>query len=106
MKLRVGLTLVSPVETTSVVVVRAPANEVTVTCGGTEMVDGTSPEGKARPTDLPVVTPESAGTLLGKRYGDESVGIELLCTKSGPGSLAVDGVPLGQKDAKPLPASD
>ena len=70
------------------------------------MVDAASPEGEARPNDLPAVAPESAATLLGKRYSDESIGIELLCTKSGLGSLAVDGVPLGQKDAKPLPASD
>ncbi|MDQ1498700.1 MAG: hypothetical protein QOI86_2040, partial [Actinomycetota bacterium] len=29
-----------------------------------------------------------------------------LCTKAGEGSLVLDGAPLPQKDAKPLPSSD
>jgi len=30
----------------------------------------------------------------------------LLCTKGGAGALSLDGRPIGQKEAKKLPASD
>jgi hypothetical protein len=43
---------------------------------------------------------------MGKRYVDADSVYELLCVKPGKGSLSVDGVALGIKDAKPLPASD
>jgi hypothetical protein len=46
------------------------------------------------------------GSLLGKRYSDDELGLELLCTKGGEGTLAVNGTPLPLRDAKPLPASD
>jgi hypothetical protein len=61
-------------------------------------------------TDVPAGGSVSAdfasGTQLGKRYADETVGIELLCTKAGEGSLALNGEPLLLKEAKPLPSSD
>jgi hypothetical protein len=98
-KLRVGQTLYSIVDDTTVVVVRAPDADVAVTCGGAELTE-TKPE--AAPAD----TPSGAGTQLGKRYADETLGIELLCTKAGSASLEVNGVPLPLKEAKPLPASD
>ena len=44
--------------------------------------------------------------LIGKRYVEESSGLEVLCTKSGQGQLALDGVALVLKTAKPLPSSD
>ncbi|MGV0870630.1 hypothetical protein [Mycolicibacterium sp. XJ879] len=55
-----------------------------------------------------VVLSENAngGTLLGKRYVCEDAGLEVLCTKSGTGSLAFDDVPLVEQGAKPLPPSD
>jgi hypothetical protein len=43
---------------------------------------------------------------MGKRYVDADGAYELLCVKPGKGSLAVNGVALVIKDAKPLPASD
>jgi hypothetical protein len=46
------------------------------------------------------------GTQLGKRYSDDELGIELLCTKAGEGSLSVGETVLAVKGAKPLPASD
>ena len=63
---------------------------------------------------LAAVTPPGAalnpahadGTLLGKRYGDEDLGLEILCTKAGEGSLSIGNVPLPVKGAKPLPSSD
>jgi hypothetical protein len=103
MQLRVGQTLISPVDPTTVVVVRAPVGEVELTCGGAPLWDpkagGTAPEATAD-------SRQQAGTQLGKRYVDEEVGLELLCAKPGTGTLAANGVPLPLKDAKPLPASD
>ena len=46
------------------------------------------------------------GTQLGKRYSDEELGLELLCTKAGTGSISVGEAVLEVKGAKPLPASD
>ena len=48
----------------------------------------------------------ASGSLLGKRYIDGSLGLEALCTKAGPGTLAVGEQPLSVKAAKPLPSSD
>jgi hypothetical protein len=56
--------------------------------------------------DAPVDPAHSAGTQVGKRYADDDLGIELLCTRPGVGTLAVNGNPLPLKDSKPLPASD
>lgn len=47
-----------------------------------------------------------AVTLIGKRYVDANDTVELLCTCSGSGELACDGVPMTHKAAKALPASD
>ena len=41
-----------------------------------------------------------------KRYSNEEIGLEVLCTKAGTGTLTVNGAPLLPKEAKPLPASD
>ena len=54
-------------------------------------------------------TPDPAladGTLMGKRYAEPDVGLELLCTKPGAGTLTCNGAPIALKDAKPLPSSD
>ena len=103
MRLRVGQTLSSPVDTTTVVVVRAPESDVEVTCAGVPLYDAkagdAAPAGDADPS-------QQDGTLLGKRYADEALGLELLCAKAGAGTLAANGTPLPLKDAKPLPASD
>ncbi len=48
----------------------------------------------------------SEGTQLGKRYINEDETLEVLCTKSGDGSLGIGDTPLSVKEAKPLPASD
>lgn len=103
MKLRPGQVLSSPVDSTTVVVVRAPAADVEVTCAGVPMYDAKAsdpaPDGQADPAQL-------TGCVLGKRYADDEVGIELLCSKAGEGTLAVGGNPLSLRGAKPLPASD
>ena len=43
---------------------------------------------------------------MGKRFADEDLGLEVLCTKPGAGSLSVGGTLLQVKGAKPLPSSD
>jgi hypothetical protein len=100
--LKVGQSLSSTVDSTTVVVVRAPKSEITPACGGAEMIAGkhaTEPSVTLDPDHVDA-------TQLGKRYVDEAGSIELLCTKPGQGRLTVDGAPLVLKAAKPLPSSD
>lgn len=102
MELTPGLRLESATCETQVVVVKAPAGggDVDVRCGGAPMRElGTG--GDPEP-----VTTEGEPTLLGKRYEDAELGLELLCTQGGAGSLAVGDEPLLVKGAKPLPSSD
>lgn len=103
MKLRAGQSLSSPVDTTTVVVVKAPSGDVDVTCAGVALYDarggGEAPGGAADPAQMD-------GTQIGKRYADDDLGLELLVTKGGKGTLAANGTPLPLKGAKPLPASD
>jgi hypothetical protein len=102
MKLRPGQKLHSAVCDAQVVVVRAPAVEVEVGCGGAPLLDdGQDPDGT--PT---LDASLGDGPLLGKRYADDDLGLELLCTRAGTGALTVDGRLLLVKGAKPLPSSD
>jgi hypothetical protein len=99
----VGQALTSVTDTTSVIVVRAPNGDVEITCGGAAMVD---PKAGTAVESIPADPDFADGTLLGKRYEDAAATVELLCTKGGTSSLAVDGARLVIKSAKPLPASD
>jgi hypothetical protein len=74
---------------------------VTISCGGAVMLDTS-----ATKTGGTLDAAHAAGTLLGKRYVNNTGKIELLCVKAGKGSLAVNGEALVLKDAKPLPSSD
>jgi len=101
MELTAGTRLRSTVCETEVIVVKAPQQDVEIGCGGQAMV----PTDDA--TDGGDIDPAHAeGTLMGKRYADDDLGLEVLCTKPGAGSLTADGKPLPQKEAKPLPSSD
>ncbi|WP_106402637.1 hypothetical protein [Actinocorallia populi] len=100
MKLRAGQTLRSTVDATALVVVRAPQDDLAVTCGGLEMAEEQVAE------KVPAQTEAGAGVLLGKRYTVEGVDVELLCVQGGEYAVAVDGTDVEQKSAKPLPASD
>lgn len=104
MPLKSGQRLRSQVCTTEVIVVRVPADDLELTCGGAPMVElGTEvAEGGTPAPGL------DDGTLLGKRYTtDDADGtLELLVTKGGAGTLAGNGVPLVTKESKPLPSSD
>jgi hypothetical protein len=102
MEMKPGSRWRSAVCDTAVVVVKAPASAVSLECGGHPMVpiDDTPPAGLSLDPDFADPTP------IGKRYADPDTGLELLATKGGAGSLAVDGRRIALKDAKPLPASD
>jgi len=93
-----GTRLKSAACDTEVMVIRCA--EGTIECGGVAM-------GEAKPAEAAALNADfAAGSLMGKRYVDANNTFELLCVKPGKGSLAVDGVALVTKDAKPLPASD
>jgi hypothetical protein len=102
MRLKAGTRLRSAVCATEVMVIAAPAADVDLTCGGEPLLDIGAP---AREGGSPAEG-HAAGTLIGKRYVDPGNTVEILCTKPGEGSLAIAGVPLGIKGAKPLPSSD
>lgn len=99
-ELRPGARFQSAVCATEVIVVKGTGS-AGLTCGGAPMVAAGSAERAGEPS-----ADASGGTLLGKRYGDPDETVEVLCTKPGPGSLAVGDVPLALKVTKPLPASD
>jgi hypothetical protein len=103
MKLRPGQKLQSAVCGAQVVVVRAPADQdLAVGCGGSPLLDdGQEPTGaEALDTSL------GESPQVGKRYVDDDLGLELLCTRAGEGALTVDDRVLVLKGAKPLPSSD
>ncbi len=101
MKLRPGQRLQSVACDSQIIVVRAPADDVDLRCGGHPVVEVGSDAAKA---DLDPALAE--GTAIGKRYGDEELGIELLCTKAGKGTISIGAEPLPLKGAKLLPSSD
>ncbi len=101
MQLKPGARLRSVTDGCEVVVIKAPESPVDLRCGGHPFV----------PLDAEVVVraPEPGfdqGSLLGKRYSDEELGLEVLCTKQGEGSISVGDSVLEVKGAKALPASD
>lgn len=98
--LKAGARFKSAVGDAQVMVIKAPAGEFELACGG-----------------VPMLAPNAAGaegatlqgegeTLIGKRYVNADESVELLCTKGGQGALALDGVPMAIKQAKQLPSSD
>lgn len=99
--LKAGTRMKSAVCTTEAMVIAASGDDLNLTCGGVAVIGATE-----QPTGGEIVAGHAAGTLLGKRYVNESGTIELLCTKPGDGSLALNGEVLILKEAKALPSSD
>lgn len=100
-QLKAGMRLKSQTDACEVVVVKAPADPVDLRCGGHPLVSaGEEAAGQS------VESGFDGGTQLGKRYADDELGLELLCSKAGEGSLSVGDTVLDIKGAKPLPASD
>jgi len=102
MDLKPGSRWKSAVCDTQLVVVRPPQAAGELQCGGTAVLpidDAATPNG--------TINPEFAeGVMIGKRYVDETSGLEVLGAKAGNGSLSFNGVAMAIKGAKPLPASD
>src|SRR5258708_2806557 len=101
MHLSVGTRWRSAVGTTAVIVVRPVVGDVSLECAGAPMLEF---------AQLPKVAGEALGdghgqVMLGRRYVDAHLGVELLCCQAGTGPLAIDGVVLQVKEPKPLPAS-
>jgi hypothetical protein len=102
MDLKAGSRWRSAVCDTEVVVVRAPSGSPSLECGGHPMI----PHDADKPAGVDLDAEFSGGTQMGKRFADPESGIEVLATKGGAGTLALDGHALALKDAKPLPSSD
>ena len=102
MQLKPGSRWKSAVCTVEVVIVRPPKSPVSLECGGHPMV-AISAE---KPAGLALSADHSGGVHMGKRYFDDEVGIEVLASKPGQGSLSINGKPLPVKEAKALPSSD
>lgn len=99
--LKAGTKLKSAVCDTQVMVIKAPAGEHDLRCGGAAMIAATATG------DGAAIDPAHAGeTLIGKRYVNADESLELLCTKGGKGSLSLGATPLEVKQAKQLPSSD
>lgn len=100
-ELKPGSRWASAVCDTEVIVVKAGEAGLTLECGGHPMLAA----GSAKPGGQSVDPAFSGGTPVGKRF-EHGSGLEVLCTKAGSGTLAVDGTALPLKESKPLPASD
>lgn len=85
---------------TQIMALRVPGSDLELTCGGADMSTAEPAERGAANGDL------SGGTLVGKRYVDEGETMEFLCTRGGEGTIQVNGISLGIKEAKKLPSSD
>ena len=96
--LKPGSRLKSAVCDAEVMVIKAEANDE-VTCGGAVMATDVSEKGAGDEAQM-------HGCLIGKRYINQEETIELLCVKSGDGSLYCNGEELMTKDTKKLPSSD
>ena len=94
-----GKRLRSNVSDTEIIVVRPPATSVELLCGGEPMTGNLTTAAAAASTT-------ENDTVLGKRYVDTDTGLEVLCTKAGPGVLSADGRQLTLKAPNALPASD
>ena len=99
--LKAGGRFKSAVCDTQVMVIKAPAGEHDLRCGGVEMIAPTAAAAGGAPDAA-----HAAGTLIGKRYVNADESLELLCTKGGKGSLSLNGTALEVKQAKQLPSSD
>jgi hypothetical protein len=94
-----GKRLRSNVGDTEIIVVRPPATPVELWCGGQPMTANLA-------TGAAAASSTESDTVLGKRYVDTDTGLEVLCTKAGPGVLTADGRQLSIKAPTALPASD
>jgi hypothetical protein len=97
-----GDRLSSTVCSTQVIVIRADPAAGNLECGGAAMVAGDVPpcEGAVPEAGL------DHGSRLGKRYRLPESSFEVLCVKTGSGTLTAGGIVLDVAAAAALPASD
>jgi hypothetical protein len=100
--LKAGARFKSAVSDAQVMIVKAPAGEFELGCGGVAMVGGTAP----LPEGAALAAGDAGEVLIGKRYVNADETLEMLCTKGGKGTLSLDGAALEIKQAKQLPSSD
>lgn len=100
MQLKVGQRWRSAGSPVEIIVIRAGAGEVALTCGGEPMAAAGGGAAAQPGSD------DGPQTQIGKRYTTTAGDLELLCVKGGAGELAADGVPLTVRESKSLPASD
>ncbi len=98
--LKAGSRYKSAVSEVQVMVVKAPAGEYVLQCGGAEMLAANAAGAEPSTASL------DGETLIGKRYVNADESLELLCTKGGKGALSLGGEALDIKQAKQLPSSD
>ena len=98
--LKAGARFKSAVCDTQVMVIKAPAGEHTLQCGGADVIALTATGSGTLDAAL------SGESLIGKRYVNADESLELLCTKGGKGSLVLNGTAMEVKQAKQLPSSD
>jgi hypothetical protein len=98
--LKAGGRFVSAVSDAQVMVIKAPAGEHELHCGGTPMVTAGGATGGQ------LAAGDAGEVLIGKRYVNADESLELLCTKGGKGTLSLNGTALEIKQAKQLPSSD
>jgi hypothetical protein len=100
--LKPGQRLYGANDSAEFIVVKAPPDAVNLSMGGVPpMLSREEPSGSE-------TTPSGASVALGmgKRLVDAEGTVELLVTRSGNATPAIDGRPLHLKESKPLPASD
>ncbi len=99
-ELKPGAKFQSTVCTTQVIITKG-SGEVDLRCGGSPMVAAGHASVEGQPSaDM------SDGTLLGKRYRDDTGTVEMLCTKAGAGSMSIGDSRIEVALTKALPASD
>jgi hypothetical protein len=99
-ELKAGSKLKSSVCETQVMIIKAIPGAHELSCGGAPMIDPSETgSGELDPS-------KAEGTSVGRRYVNADESLELLCVKPGAGTLYLDGVKLGPKQAKALPSSD
>jgi hypothetical protein len=102
MQVKPGARFKSQVCDTQIVIVKAPAADLDLRCGGHPLIEAAATPGAGLSVDAAL----AEGTLLGKRYADDELGLEILCSKGGAGSLSIGATRLEVKGTKALPSSD
>jgi hypothetical protein len=99
-EIKAGAKLKSAVCETQVMIIKWPAGPHALSCGGAPMTLA------AETGDGALDRAKAEGSHVGWRYINADASLELLCVKSGVGTLYLDEVELTRKQAKALPSSD